>query len=296
LKPPPFEYHDPISIDEALALLAKYGEDAKVLAGGQSLVPLLNFRLASPERIIDINHLAELGYVRRSGGVLHIGALTRHSQLHRSPLVARDWPLLHEAVSWVAHSQIRNRGTVGGSVAHADPAAEIPVALVALDAQFTARSVRGERTIASRDFFVTHLTTTLQADELLVEITVPRVPDRSGYAFSEYARRHGDFALGGAAVRLTLDSAGACGSAAIALLAAAPTPIRAPRAEQLLQGAHVDEDVAAAVAEAAVEDISPTGDIHGSSEYRTKLIRALVRRAIVQAADRARGGTNNGQA
>jgi CO/xanthine dehydrogenase FAD-binding subunit len=290
LKPPPFEYHDPRSLDEALALLAEHGEDAKVLAGGQSLVPLLNFRLASPERIIDINGLGELGYVRRRGGVLHVGALTRHARLEHSELVARDWPLLREAVSWVAHPQIRNRGTVGGSVAHADPAAEIPVALVALDAEFKVRSVRGDRTIGWREFFVTHLTTTLAADELLVEINVPPVPERSGCAFAEYARRHGDFALGGAAVQVSLDASGACSGAAIALLAAAPTPIRADRAERLLEGAHVDEDVAIAAAEAAVEDIGPTGDIHGSSEYRTRLIRALVRRAIVQAADRAERG------
>jgi carbon-monoxide dehydrogenase medium subunit/6-hydroxypseudooxynicotine dehydrogenase subunit alpha len=255
-------------------------------------VPLLNFRLASPARIVDINGLGELAYLRRKGGTLRIGALTRQSGLERSTLVERHWPLLHEAVRWVAHPQIRNRGTVGGSVAHADPAAEIPVALAALDARFTARSLQGERTIDWRDFFVTHLTTSLRPDELIVEIQVPPVPARSGCAFIEYARRHGDFALGGAAVTLSLDRSGVCDNAAVALLAAASTPIRAARAEQLLQGSRIDEELAAAAADAAVEDIEPTGDIHGSSEYRTRLIKTLVRRAIVHAGERAGRGEN----
>ena len=290
MKPAPFEYHDPKSVDEALTLLGENGEEAKVLAGGQSLVPLLNFRLAAPESIIDINDLGELAYLRRKDGILHIGALTRHTGLERSAVVARHWPLLREAILWVAHPQIRNRGTVGGSVAHADPAAELPVALAALDARFKARSLRGERAIGWRDFFVTHLTTTLEPDELLVEIEVPAVPERSGFAFTEYARRHGDFGLGGAAALLSFDDSGTCTRAAIALLAAAATPIRAERAEQLLLGTSVDGDAAAAAGAAAVEGIAPTGDIHGSSEYRTKLIRALVRRALVSAAGRAGGG------
>ena len=288
MKPPPFEYHDPHSVDEALGLLARYGDEAKILAGGQSLVPLLNFRLASPERIIDINGLGELSFVRRSNGTLQIGALTRQSVLERSMLVARSWPLLNQAVLWVAHPQIRNRGTVGGSVVHADPAAELPVALAALDARFKVHSQRGERVIGWSDFFMTHLTTALQADELLVAIEVPAVAANSGYAFTEYARRHGDFGLGGAAVLVSLDASGACESASIALLAAAPTPLRAQRAERLLHGSRLDEESAAAAAEVAVQDIAPTGDMHGSGEYRTKLIRALVRRAIVAAGERAR--------
>ncbi|MYW96198.1 xanthine dehydrogenase family protein subunit M [Amycolatopsis rubida] len=289
MKPPSFSYHDPTGLGEALALLSQYGDESKVLAGGQSLVPLLNFRLAAPEHVIDINGLGELAYLRRTGGTLKIGALTRHASLERSDLAARHWPLLREAVRWVAHPQIRNRGTVGGSVAHADPAAEIPVALVALDARFTARSQRGTRTIGWRDFFSSALTTALEPDELLVEVEVPEVAPGSGYALAEYSRRHGDFALGGAAVLVTLDGSGACCGAAIALLGAAPTPVRAELAEKLLMGEKITEHVAAAAAHAAVDAVSPSGDIHGSSEYRTSLIEVLVRRAILTAAARAQG-------
>lgn len=289
MKPPPFEYHDPRSVDETLGLLAEHGEDAKVLAGGQSLVPLLNFRLANPERLVDINRLGELAYIQRHEGVLRIGTLTRHAALERSALVARNWPLLNEAMQWVAHPQIRNRGTVGGTVAHADPAAEIPVALAALDARFRVRSSAGDRTIPWKDFFVTHLTTTLEPDELLLEIEVPPVAPRTGHAFTEFARRHGDFGLGGAAVLLTVDASGACERAAISLLAAGPTPIRASAAEAVLEGVQIDQQVAAEAARAAVEGIDPTGDIHGSGEYRKNLIQALVRRTIVAAGERARG-------
>jgi carbon-monoxide dehydrogenase medium subunit/6-hydroxypseudooxynicotine dehydrogenase subunit alpha len=245
---------------------------------------MLNFRLAHPERLIDINRIGELAYVQRREGVLHIGALTRHAALERSKLVAENWPLLTEAMRWVAHPQIRNRGTVGGSVAHADPAAELPVAFAALDARFTARSVRGDRVIPWEEFFVTHLTTTLEPDELLAEIEVPKLPERTGHAFTEFARRHGDFGLGGAAVMLSMDASGACERASIALLAAAPTPLRASKAEDVLRGAMVDAESVAAAARAAVEDIEPTGDIHGSSEYRLHLIEALVRRGLLAAA------------
>lgn len=287
MKPPSFTYHDPRSLDEVISLLAEHGEDGRALAGGQSLVPLLNFRLVHPRHLIDLNRLDHLAGVHRSEGHLRLGAMTRQSTLERSTLVARNWPLLTEALGLVAHSQVRNRGTVGGSVAHADPAAELPVALAALDARFRTRSVRGERTIAAPDFFVTHLTTALEPDELLVEIEVPPLQPRTGHAFIEFARRHGDFALAGASVLLTLDGMGACQRAAICLLAAAPTPLRASDAEQLLVGQPVDEKAATAAAERVVTAISPTGDIHGSAEYRKELSEVLVRRAIVKAAGRA---------
>jgi CO/xanthine dehydrogenase FAD-binding subunit len=287
LKPSRFHYDDPRTVDEALALLREHGEDAKVLAGGQSLVPLLNFRLAAPERLVDINRIGELAQLERRDGVLRIGALTRHSAIERSALVARNWGLLSEAVRWVGHPQIRSRGTVGGSVAHADPAAELPVAFAALDARFRVRSTRGDRVIPWQEFFVTHLTTTIEPDELLVEIEVPAIPARTGWAFTEYARRHGDFGLGGAAVQLTIDDSGACRLASIALLAAAPTPVRATAAEQSLIGVRVDADAAASAARLAVADIQPAGDIHGSTTYRRHLIEALVRRGVVAAAARA---------
>ena len=293
MKPPPFDYHSPQETEEALALLSELGDDVKVLAGGQSLVPLLNFRLAEPAHLVDLNRIGSLAHVRRSEGRLRIGSMTRQSVLEASPVAARHWPILSEALHWVAHPQIRNRGTVGGSAAHADPAAELPIAFAALDARFHVRSSGGDRVIEWNDFFVTHLTTALAPDEMLVEIEVPPLPPSTGWAFTEFARRHGDFALGGAAVLLAMDD-GACREARIALLGAADTPIRADDAEQALAGARVDEEAAAAAAHRAVADIEPTGDIHGSSEYRRNLIEAMVRRGVLQAAERAGKAGNGG--
>lgn len=288
MKPPPFEYDDPRTLPEALSLLAEHGEDAKVLAGGQSLVPLLNFRLARPERLIDINDVAELDYLRLENGTLRIGALTRHSLLEGSAETAAAVPLLTEAVRLVGHVQIRNRGTVGGSVAHGDPAAELPVAFTALDARFHARSARGSRVLAADELFITHLTTSLEPDELLIEIEVPVPPPRTASAFVEFARRHGDFALGGAAALVTLAEDGSCERASIGLLAAAPTPLRAREAEAWLAGRRIDEQTAAEAAARAVADIHPTGDIHGGSEYRRGLVQAMARRALLRAAERAK--------
>ncbi|MQA73394.1 MAG: xanthine dehydrogenase family protein subunit M [Solirubrobacterales bacterium] len=287
MKPPRFAYHDPRSLDEALALLAEHGDDGKALAGGQSLVPLLNFRLAQPEHLIDLNRIGALAGITRRAGRLHIGTMTRQSTLEHSALVRDGWPLLTEALTYVAHAQIRNRGTVGGSVAHADPAAELPVAFNALDARFRVASRRGERTVAAADFFVTHLTTALEADEALVEIEVPPTPAGTGHAFTEYARRHGDFALGGAAALVTVDESGTCTRAALALLAAGPTPARAPEAERALVGAGVDAQAATEAAARATAEIHPTGDIHGSGEYRRDLVEVMVRRAIELANERA---------
>ena len=262
MKPAPFDYVAPTSLAEALELL---DEDSRVLAGGQSLVPLLNFRLARPERLVDVNRLDELAYLRPDGGALRIGALARQAAVERSSEVAERWPLLHQAVRLVGHAQLRNRGTVAGSVAHADPAAELPVALAALDARFRARSVRGSRELSPAQLFVGPLVTALEPDEMLVEIEVPALPDGAGTAFVEHARTHGDFALAGAAAVL------APGHAALALLGAAPTPVRAPAAERaLLDGAAPSE--AAALAAEGVDD-----------PYRRALVAELARRAIVQA-------------
>jgi CO/xanthine dehydrogenase FAD-binding subunit len=263
VKPAPFEYVAPRSLDEAVGLL---GEDAKALAGGQSLVPLLNFRLARPELVVDINGLSELARLERDDGVLRIGALTRQSALDRSGLVAAEWPLLSQAVRFVGHPQIRNRGTVGGSVAHADPAAELPVALAALDARFTAQSPRGQRTLGAGELFMGPLTTALEPDELLTEIEVPRPPERAGSAFVEHARTHGDFAIAGAAAVVAPAE-----HAAIALLGAGPAPVRASAAERaLVDGAEARE--AAALAASSVEE-----------GHRRALIAELVRRAIEEA-------------
>ena len=263
MKPAPFEYRAPQSVDEALALL---GEDVKVLAGGQSLVPLLNFRLARPQRIVDINGVEELAYIREDeAGSLRIGALVRQAALERSPLVAERWPLLSQAVRLVGHPQIRSRGTVCGSVAHADPAAELPVALTALDARFHARSSAGARTLSAAELFAGPLTTTLAADELLTEIEVPPLPADARCGFCEHARTHGDFAIAGAALMHAPDRA------AVALLGAGWTPVRATAAERALSSGAGADEVASLAAE-LVED-----------EYRAALMRALVKRAASEA-------------
>ncbi len=262
MKPAPFEYDRPQSVDEALELL---GADAKVLAGGQSLVPLLNFRLARPERLVDVSRLGELAYLRRTRGVLRIGALTRQATLERSPLVAAHWPLLTQAVGLVGHPQIRNRGTVGGSIAHADPAAELPVALTALDARFHCRSRRGARTLGAGELFRGPLTTSLEEDELLVEIEVPPLPPGARTAFVEHARTHGDFAIAGVAVVVAPDHA------AIVLLGAGSVPLRASAAERALLAGGTPAE-AARLAREPVDD-----------EHRAALVGELVREAIERA-------------
>jgi CO/xanthine dehydrogenase FAD-binding subunit len=286
MKPPAFAYEAPEEVEHSLALLAEHGLDAKVLAGGQSLVPLLNFRLARPELLIDVNDLQELSYLRRENGVLRIGALTRHAQAERSPLLRRCAPLVTEALRWVGHAQIRNRGTVGGSVAHADPSAELPVVFAALDARFHVRSTRGARVLDHTEMFRSQLESGLEPDELLCEIELDPLPPRSGWAFEEYARRHGDFALGGAAVLLETDAEEVCTRAAIALLAAGPTPLRASTAERVLTGNRLTADAVREAAAEAVKEVSPTGDIHGSSGYRRSLIETLTERALTRAAAR----------
>jgi CO/xanthine dehydrogenase FAD-binding subunit len=262
VKPAPFDYEAPRTVEAALALL---DDDSKVLAGGQSLVPVLNFRLARPGRLIDLNRIDALAYVRRSGGALHIGATTRHATVERSPLIERGWPLLQQAVKHVGHSQIRSRGTIGGSCAHADPTAEMPVALTALDAVFHLRSRDGRRSVPASEFFVTHLTTALRSDELLVEIEVPALPEGARTAFTEHARTHGDWAIAGAAVVV------APRHAAIALLGAGATPVRATQAEAaLVEGMSAAE--VARMAGALVDD-----------EWRAALTTKLVRTALEEA-------------
>jgi CO/xanthine dehydrogenase FAD-binding subunit len=284
VKPAPFEYDAPTELEEALALLARHGEGAKVLAGGQSLVPLLNFRLARPARLIDVNRVAGLGEVRRRAGTLRIGALTRAAALERSRLVSLHWPLLREAVRLSGHPQIRSRGTVGGSVAHADPASELPAVLIALGARFHLRSARGGRTLSAEELFLGFLSTALEPDELLVEIEVPPLPPRTGTAIVEHARTHGDFAVGGAAAVLTLGQGGKCKRAAIALLAAGPTPQRTAAAEASLEGRPTSaKNLREAAALAAAEVEAPF-----DREFRRALARELTERALTKAAARAK--------
>ncbi len=291
MKPPPVDYVAPDSLEEALALLAEHGADAKPLAGGQSLIPLLNFRLARPAVLVDLNRLDELAYVGRAdGGGLSIGAMTRHSRLERDPEVAAAAPLLSEAAGFIAHPQIRNRGTIGGTLAHADPAAELPVVAVALEASLRLASAGGERWVAAADFFVGLLTADLRPGELVVEVTVPALPAGSGWSFHELARRHGDYALAGVAAVLTRDNGG-CPRARLVYLSLGDGPMRARQAEQLLEAEGVSErtiDEAAALA--SEREIEPTGDIHASVAYKRHLARVLTRRALTEAWRRAGDG------
>jgi CO/xanthine dehydrogenase FAD-binding subunit len=283
VKPPAFEYERPSTLDEALELLADQAVETRPLAGGQSLVPLMNFRLARPERLVDLNALPELAYVREDGGALRIGAMTRQAALERAP-AATSWPLLAQALAHVGHPQIRNRGTVGGSVAHGDATAELPAASAALDARIHVRSVRGARTLSCEGLFLGPLMTTLEPDELLVEIELPPLPEHSGTAFVEFARRHGDFALAGAAVRITAGEDGVCSGAALVVLGDGSVARRARAAESVLSGSRLGADVLAEAAEAAVRDAAPSGDVHGGAAYRRDLLSTMVRRGLEQAA------------
>jgi CO/xanthine dehydrogenase FAD-binding subunit len=284
VKPRPFVYESPQSEEEALTLLAEHGDDAKILAGGQSLIPLLNLRLASPSVLVDVNRIASLDRVERRHGRLWIGATARQRHVETSPLAQREAPLLVAALHWVAHTQIRNRGTVGGSVSHADPAAELPVAMACLDAVMHVRGPRGARAVAARDFFHGFLTTALESDEMLVGIEVPAQPQRCGAAFVEFARRRGDFAIGGAAARVWLSADGRCAGAALALLGASDAPVRATDAEAVLVGRRIDADAVADVSARVATTINPTGTASAGAEYRRSLIAKLAGQAVTDAA------------
>ncbi len=289
MKPASFEYHRPETLDEALDLLAESGGDAKALAGGQSLVPAMNFRLARPEVLVDLNRITALAYLREGGdGALEIGAMTRQRAAERSEVVARRAPLLFEALPWIAHPQIRNRGTVGGSLAHADPAAELPAVMVALDARFVLRSRTALRTVPAQGFYTGLLTTVLRPDELLTEVQIPPRQPGASAAFLEVARRQGDFALVGVAVELVLDEVGSCALVRIALLSVGDSPVLATGAMAVLAGSVARTAAIEEAARVAAEiDIDPWGDIHASPAYRRHLARVLVRRALIKAAERS---------
>ncbi len=290
MKPAPFVYFTPATVAEALALLARHGGDAKPLAGGQSLIPAMNFRLARPAVLVDLNRIAELTYVRADSGV-SIGAMTRQRAVERSDVVARAAPLLAEAMPSIAHAQIRNRGTVGGSIAHADPSAELPAVMLALDARFQVKSSTGERSIPAGEFFKGMLETALEPGELLVEIAVPPLPDRTGTAFLEMARRHGDYALVGVATVVTLDQRGRCQAARISLLSVGDGPVLATEAGKTLAGERPSEDLLRAAGDAAAtRDVDPPSDIHASAAYRRQLVAVLTRRALGRAFERAGTG------
>ena len=295
MKPPRFDYVLPRGVEEALSVLAQHGEEAKVLAGGQSLVPLLNFRLVRPAYLVDLNDVDGLGGVRVADGRLCIGAMTRQRAVETSALVRERCPLLAEAMPQIGHTQIRNRGTIGGSLAHGDPAAELPAVVAALGGELVLQSARGRRVLTPEQFFVGYLTTAVAPDELLVEVRLPVTPPRTGSAFLEVSRRHGDFALVGVAVTLTVDEAGVCIAGAIALTGVGPTPVVAREAARALVGVR---PVPAAFEEAGrrvAAGVTPDGDLHTSSEYRQHLAGVLTRRALARTAERTGGRGATGE-
>ena len=298
MKPAPFEYVAPRSLDEALDLLANHVDrqtDVKLLAGGQSLIPVLNFRLAQPAVLIDLNRIGDLDSVRESDGTLAIGALTRQRRIERDPRIATLAPLLAEAVPWIAHPQIRNRGTVGGSLAHADPAAELPAVATALDATLHLASVRGRRSVPVAEFYTGLFATALEPDEILIEVVLPQRPPRTGYAFQEIARRHGDYAQAGIASWISLDEAGLCRDARLVFFSVGDGPVIASRAAQSLIGhAPNAERFAAASVLVQNEEIEPNGDIHASADFKRHLAGVLTRRALALATQRATLASNGG--
>jgi len=288
MKPPVFDYAAPKTVDEAVALLGRHEGEAKVLAGGQSLMPLLNMRLARPALLVDIARVDGLDQIREVDGGLAIGAMTRQRAVEHSELVRTRFPLLHTAILNIAHPQNRNQGTVGGSLAHADPAAELPAVAVAVDAEFRAVGPNGERRIKAADFFVTYLTTALEPTEVLTEVRFPALPPRTGWSFIELARRHGDFALTGVVARLATEGSGRCASAQIVLFGVGTTPVRARAAEQVLVGEPLSAPLFERAGLTASQEIDePLSDVHASADYRRDLARVLTRRALAEAARRA---------
>lgn len=288
MKPPVFDYIAATSLGMAVAALAEAGGEAKVLAGGQSLMPMLNFRLLRPSILIDINRIRGLGFVEETPDSIRIGALTRHFQLETSPLVARHFPVLSCAMTHVAHLAIRNRGTIGGSLSHADPAAELPMLALLLNAELHIVSINGSRVSAARDFFLDTMTVDLDGTELLAEIVLPKLPPHTGWGFEEVARRHGDFALAAVATTLTL-SGDRIAEARVALTGVGPTALRATDAETLLVGQRLDDKLAMRAIAAVREAISPETDLHASADYRRHLAGVLAGRALAAAWCRAKG-------
>jgi len=286
MKPASFEYIVADSLEMAAAALAEAGPDAKIIAGGQSLVPMLNFRLLRPSILVDINPIAGLAFVAETANAIRVGALTRHHQLETSPVIARHMPVLSCAMTHVAHLAIRNRGTIGGSLAHGDPAAELPMMALLLDAELHVAATAGKRTIAARDFFLDALTVDLGPDDIVTEIALPKLPPGTGWGFEEVARRHGDFALAAVAVTLTV-SDGTIAQARIALTGVGPTALRAETAESRLIGHPLEADMTSSAIDAVRAAIEPETDLHASADYRRHLAGVLTGRALAAAWRRA---------
>jgi carbon-monoxide dehydrogenase medium subunit len=291
MKPPRFRYTVPNSLEEALAVLAAIGDEAKPLAGGQSLVPMLNMRLARPSVLVDLNRIPELDGIELDDGVLRVRAMTRHRAVERSPVVAQYQPLLTEAIRYVGHIPIRTLGTVGGSIAHADPAAEMPGVLVALDGAVELQSQRGQRVVPADAFFVDLLTTVVEPDELVTAVRFPILSAHSGTAWLEVARRHGDYALVGVGAVVTLTANGrSVAEARLSFIGVSGTPVRARAAEAALRGQPATAETWRAAAEAVRQELDPASDIHASAAYRRYVAGVLAEQALTLAAQRAQGG------
>jgi carbon-monoxide dehydrogenase medium subunit len=286
MKLAPVDYEAPRTLSEAVDLLAEYQDEASVLAGGQSLIPLLALRLAQPAVLIDINGVAELAGVSQTDGWVTIGATTREYVAEESVTIADKLPLLAAALPLIGHEAIRSRGTVGGSLAHADPAAELPAVARALDAEFVVRGPDGERVVPAAEWFEGYLTTSRQADELLTEVRFPAARPGTGTSFQEVARRHGDFAMVGLATSVTLND-GTIADARLAFAGVSDVPARATAAEEILAGQRPSAELFDEAARQAAADIDPPSDLHGSAEYRKKVAAALVRRGLREAVDNA---------
>ena len=288
MKPAPFEYYAPDSLEQALDLMQQGAGEAKILAGGQSLVPAMNFRVVQPSLLIDLNRVTELSYIRKEGEVIRVGSMARERHLEFDSLIAQHIPLLHEAVPFIAHPQIRNRGTIGGSIVHSDPAAELPVLMHALSARLKARNASSERWIDVQDFFVGMFTTALEPDEILIEIELPFSPLRTGWSFMEVAPRAGDYAMMGVAVLVTLDENGKCQQAKLVYLNAGEGPVEATEAAGSLTGQAIDEQlIQSAAVHASEKEIDPFGNIHASAEFQRHLAKVLTQKALQQATQRA---------
>jgi carbon-monoxide dehydrogenase medium subunit len=285
MKPAPFEYYAPDSLEQALDLISQHSSDvAKILAGGQSLVPAMNFRVVQPAVLVDINRVSELNYIREDGDVLRIGTMTRERQLEFDPLISRHTSLLAEAVPFIAHPQIRNRGTIGGSIVQADPAAELPVLMLALNARLKARNVSGERWFDAQDFFAGMFTTALAPDEILVEVELPFMSPHTGWSFMEVAPRAGDYATMGVAVLITVDENDKCKQAKLVYLNAGDGPVNAREAAKLLEGETPnDKLIESAAALASEKEINPFGNVHTSSDFQRHLANVLTKKALKQA-------------
>lgn len=286
--PATFEYHAPTSVAEAARLLAQYGEGAKLLAGGHSLLPLMKLRLARPQALIYLGKISTLSYIREADGGLAIGAMTTYHQLETSDLVKRRAPVLAEAAGAVADVQVRNMGTIGGSLSHADPAGDLPAVALALGAQMVTSSTQEHRTINADDFFVDLFTTALRPTEILSEIRVPALPARTGTAYAKFANKASHYAVVGVAAVVTLNSSGVCQSARVAIIGAGPKAVRATEAEAALRGKRLDDAAIRAAAQKAGSGIEFNSDVHASAEYRAHLTTVYAERAIRVAASRAR--------